>query len=79
MNVTLSLDEKLIKQIRKIAVDMDTTLTGLIRSYLERLAEDHAASGKKRRERERLENTFSAYKLQSRERRWTRDELHERR
>jgi hypothetical protein len=27
MNITLSLDEKLVKEVRKIAVERDTTLT----------------------------------------------------
>ena len=35
MNITLSLDDKLVKGVRKIAVERDTTLTGLVRAYLE--------------------------------------------
>jgi Family of unknown function (DUF6364) len=50
MNVTLSLDDKLIKEVRKIAIDHDTTLTGLVRSYLEKLAAESRSSGRKRRE-----------------------------
>ena len=46
MNVTLSLDDKLVKEVRKIAVERDTTLTGLVREYLEKLATENAASGK---------------------------------
>ena len=38
MNLTISLDAKLIKELRKLAVDRDTTLTGLVREYLEKLA-----------------------------------------
>jgi hypothetical protein len=34
MNVTLSLDDRLVKEVRKIAVEQDTTLTGLVRDYL---------------------------------------------
>jgi hypothetical protein len=33
MNITLSLDDKLVKDVRKIAVERDTTLTGLVRDY----------------------------------------------
>ena len=55
MNVTLSLEDELVKEVRKIAVERDTTLTGLIRDYLEKLAAENAASGRKRRERETLE------------------------
>ena len=39
MNVTLSLDDKLVKEVRRIAVEQDTTLSGLVRAYLEQLAE----------------------------------------
>jgi len=52
MNITLSLDDKLVKEVRKIAVEQDTTLTGLVRAYLEQLAQEHASSGRRRRERE---------------------------
>jgi hypothetical protein len=54
MNITLSLDEDLVKMVRKIAVDRDTTLTGLVREYLEKLAAESASTGRKRREREAL-------------------------
>ena len=47
MNVTLSLDDRVVKEVRKIAVERDTTLTGLVREYLEKLVADHAASGRK--------------------------------
>ena len=38
-NVTMTLDDALLKKARKIAVEKDTTLTGLIREYLEALVE----------------------------------------
>lgn len=34
MNITFSLEDKLVKEVRKIAVERDTTLTGLVREYL---------------------------------------------
>ena len=40
MNITLSIDDKLVKEVRKLAVERDTTLTGLVREYLEKLASD---------------------------------------
>lgn len=79
MNVTLSLDEKLVKEIRKIAVENDTTLTGLIRDYLEKLAAESARSGKQRRALEALERSFRLYSSPLGKRNWTRAELHERR
>jgi hypothetical protein len=35
--------------VRKIAVERDTTLTGMVRDYLEQLAAEDAASGRRRR------------------------------
>jgi len=76
MNVTLSLDEKLVKDVRKIAVERDTTLTGLVRAYLEELAREHAASGRKRREREALERSFARLQLRVGKRTWKREDLY---
>jgi predicted transcriptional regulator len=42
MNITLSLDDDLVKKVRKIAVERDTTLTGMARDYLEKLATEDA-------------------------------------
>ncbi len=50
MNITLSVDEKLVKEVRKIAIERDTTLSALIRDYMERLAAENAAGGRKRRD-----------------------------
>jgi hypothetical protein len=79
MNVTLSIDEKLVKEIRKIAVERDTTLTGLIREYLQELAAEHAKSGRKRRELEALERSFELLKVNIGKRTWKREDLYERR
>ena len=78
MNITLSLDEKLVKNVRKIAVERDTTLTGLVRAYLEQLAAEQAASGKKQREREALEHSFSQFQFRLGKRTWKREELYAR-
>jgi hypothetical protein len=76
MNITLSLDEKLVKDVRKIAVDRDTTLTGLVRAYLEQLAADQAASGRKRRERELLERSFGQFQFRLGKKTWKREDLY---
>jgi hypothetical protein len=79
MNVTLSIDEKLVKEIRKIAVERDTTLTGLVRAYLQEIAAEHAKSGRKRRELEALERSFELLKVKIGKRTWKREDLYERR
>lgn len=78
MNITLSIDESLVKKVRRIAVERDTTLTGLIRDYLESLAAEEAASGRKRREREALERSFERFQFKVGKRAWTREDLHAR-
>ncbi|MDQ2841767.1 MAG: DUF6364 family protein [Acidobacteriota bacterium] len=78
MNVTLSLEDDLIKEIRKIAVEQDTTLTGLVRDYLQKLALENTLGGRKRREREALERSFDQFQFRVGKRTWKRQDLHAR-
>jgi hypothetical protein len=78
MNVTLSLDDDLVKKVRKIAVEHDTTLTGMIRDYLEQVAAEEGASGKKRRECEALEQSFQRFRFKVGRRTLTRADLYAR-
>jgi Family of unknown function (DUF6364) len=78
MNITLTLDDKLVKEIRKIAVEQDTTLTGLVREYLEKLAAESARSGRKQEELATLRRTFEKYQFSIGDRTWTRADLYER-
>ena len=78
MNITLSIDDDLVKEVRKIAVERDTTLTGLVRAYLKDLAAEHERTGRKRRERETLERSFRQFQFRIGRKTWTREELHER-
>lgn len=78
VNITLSLDEEVVKQVRKIAIERDTTLTGLVRAYLEELAAEHARSGRKRREREALERSFERFQFRVGKRTWKREDLYAR-
>jgi hypothetical protein len=79
MNITLSLDDNLVKEVRKIAVERDTTLTGLVRAHLQELAAEHAKSGRKRRELEALEESFKQFQFRMGKRTWKREDLYERR
>jgi predicted transcriptional regulator len=76
MNITLSLDDELVKKVRKIAVERDTTLTGIVRDYLENLAIEDAASGRRRREREALERSFKRFQFKVGRRTWKRADLY---
>lgn len=75
-NITMTLDDELIKKVKKIAVEKNTTLTGLVRNYLKQTA---------RREEQRTEEIVAelyrtmndnSFHIGSAE--WTREELHER-
>jgi len=75
-NITLSVDEEIIRKVRKIAVDRNTTLTQMVREYLNRVAEQQDAEleiacGE-------LEDTFRAFARDLKLPRWNRNDLHER-
>jgi len=78
MNVTVSLDEELVKRVREIAVERDTTVTGLVREYLKSLALAESAGGRKGRERRALEDSFEKFQFKVGKRTWNRADLHAR-
>ena len=78
MNITLSLPPDLVKRVRKIAVDRDTTLTGLVREYLSEVARQDSAAGRKRRERDALERSFAQFQFRVGKKTWKREDLYER-
>ena len=77
MNVTLSLEDELVRKVRKIAVERDTTLTAMIRDYLEQVAAQHVVA-RKRRQREALRRSFERFEFRVGKQTWKRAELHER-
>jgi hypothetical protein len=78
MNVTLSLPDELVRKVRRIAAERDTTLTALIRDHLHQIAAYDDSSGRKRRERQALERSFETFRFSVGPRTWTRADLHER-
>ena len=78
MNITLSIDDEVVKKVRKIAIERDTTLTGIVRDYLENLAVEDPASGRRRREREALERSFERFQFKVGKRTWKRADLYAR-
>ncbi len=63
MHVTLSLDAELVKKVRNIAADRGTTLTEMVRGYLETVAAESAAAHRQRREGETLERSFERFRF----------------
>jgi hypothetical protein len=76
--MTVPLDDKLVKEVRKIAEERDTTLTGLVRTHLEELAREHSHSGRKRREHKALEGTFNRFQFHLGKKTWNREDLYPR-
>ena len=74
-NVTIALDETVLRDVRRIAADRSTTLNALIREFLERLALRESQALKARR---RIVELCRDSEAEVGERTWSRDELHER-
>ena len=75
-NITLSIEDEIVKKVRKIAVDQDTTLTAMVRDYLRSVARRGDAEAENGVAR--LDRTFERFSRPMGPRTWTRDELHER-
>ena len=74
MNVTLSVDERLLREARRVASSLDKSLNQLIREYLERLT----ALDDAERDLEELELLSRPAQGDSGGWRYDRDEIHER-
>jgi hypothetical protein len=75
-NITLSVKDEIIKKVRKIAIDKNTTLTAMVRDFLTSMAtrddqEKNAAIKK-------LQESFKTISRDMSQRKWTREALHER-
>lgn len=75
-NITLHVDEEVIRRVRKIAIDRNTTLTEMVREYLTRLSEENTLQAELALQE--LEEAFTLYSRDMGRRTWTREELHER-
>ena len=74
-NITLSLPRELLKRVKRVAADRDTSVSALMTAALDRLAdEDRRYSAARKRALAALKSTRS---LGTQGRRtWSRDELH---
>jgi predicted transcriptional regulator len=74
-NVTLTLDDKLLRAARKIAVDRDTSVNNLVREYLTDLVQ---RADKQQSALEEIREIFRTTRARMGPITWTRDDLHER-
>ena len=76
MNITLNVDEEIVKKVRKIAIDKDTTLTEMVRDYLTWVAKGDALE--RQRSIAALDESFEKLSRDMGPRNWSRDDLYAR-
>lgn len=74
-NITLSVEDSVLKEVRRIAVEQDTTVNGLVRRYLHELAGEEKKCDMARRDFLKL---LPKMKARIGPIHWTREELHAR-
>ena len=74
-NVTIALNDSLLREARRIAADRSTTLNAMIREFLEELSQRESRAVKARR---RIVELCRESQARVGPRTWSRDELHER-
>ena len=75
MKITLSIDEEIVKKVRKIAIKKNTTLTAMVRDYLTSVASSAAA---RKADAAKLTETFEKVSRDMGPRTWTREDLYDR-
>jgi hypothetical protein len=74
-NITLAIDEAILDEVRVYAAKRNTTVNGLVRDFLGRLAEQEDRTARARR---RLRELMDQSTLEVGPVTWTRDDLHDR-
>ncbi len=74
-NVTLAVDEDLLRAARKVALDRNTSVNQLVRDFLAQLVRE---SGRQQAAAKRMDEIFKRHRIRIGRRTWTREDLHER-
>ena len=74
-NITLSVDENTLATVRRHAAEHNSTVNGLVREYLTRIA---AHEDRAKRARARLRQLSTQSQGQLGKKTWTREDLHDR-
>ena len=75
-NITLSVNDKIIKKVRKIAIDKNTTLTAMVRDFLTEVANRDVQQ--KKEASSMLHTSFQKMSRDMGQRQWTRGALYDR-
>lgn len=74
-NVTLVIEEDLLRAARKVALEQNTSVNQLVREYLASVVEE---TSRRRLARARLKAAFDTGLIEVGDKTWSRDELYER-
>jgi len=74
-NLTITLDEQLLRDARKLAVDRNTSVNQLIRDFLFRLVSEQ---NRQQAALADIEEIFRTARISIGDRSWTREDLHDR-
>ena len=75
-NLTLTIEEDLLRGARRIAVDRDTSVNALVRNYLGHLVQERDTG---KATAAALKDFWGTHSVTVGKRGWTRDDLHDRR
>lgn len=75
-NITLRVEDDVIKKVRKLAIEKNTTLASLVRGYLQSLAKKEMSAGELIKDD--LEETFDLLSGPLGPRDWKREDLYKR-
>ena len=75
-NLTLTLDEDLLKAARKVAVDRGTSVNQLVRDFLAQVVRE---TNQQQSALAEIDDSFRTSRVRVGKRAWTREDLHERR
>ena len=75
-NLTLALDEALLRAARKVALDRNTSVNQLVRDFLERLVHE---TDQREAALARMDEIFHTNRIRVGRQTWKRDDLHDRR
>ncbi|HEX8814658.1 MAG TPA: DUF6364 family protein [Terriglobales bacterium] len=78
MRISVSIDDDVAQRAREIASKRGTTLSELVRDYLNDLAAANTSPGTRRDEREALERSFRQFQFWVGRKSWNREQSHER-
>jgi hypothetical protein len=79
MKVRLTLEDEIVHKVQRIAAERGTTLTGLVREYLTKLASGNDAADRNARKLTDPGRAFDLFSVKASPRSWKRSDLYERR